>query len=417
MRLPVKYLDRPFWAMYGLLVVVSLIALFSAGSALALKYHSIFFAVSRQMFFLFLGLIAICVLQYMPSKWLRYTGYPLLAFALICLYLMLIPHNPFVVVKGEAARWFNAGFVQFQPSEIAKFSLVLVIADLLSRIQSEEDKKKYFFLTLGVTALTVVPILFGNLSTALLLVGVVFLLWVLAHIPWRFTLGFVGIMFTVMICSYFYVEKAYIQPKKAISEHHPFKRVITWAGRVDAFLDSQTMTEEEYRKDMNGRNYQRSLANAAVVLGGKSPIGVLPGNSKQRDYLPVAYADFIFSIIVEETGFVGAFFLIFLYLAILFRACFVSLRYSDYASVLMMMGLALMITCQALISMAVAVGLGPTTGQPLPLVSAGGTSAVITSLYFGYMFAVAREQNALQTRMDDTDRENQEQIPNITLDL
>ena len=83
----------------------------------------------------------------------------------------------------------------------------------------------------------------------------------------------------------------------------------------------------------------------------------------------------------------------------------------------MMMGLALMITCQALISMAVAVGLGPTTGQPLPLVSAGGTSAVITSLYFGYMFAVAREQNALQTRMDDTDRENQEQIPNITLDL
>ena len=143
---------------------------------------------------------------------------------------------------------------------------------------------------------------------------------------------------------------------------------------------------------------------------------MFPGNSKERDYLPLAFADYIFAIIVEESGIIGAAGLIFLYLAVLFRACNVSSRYSDMPAMLMTMGLALMITCQALISMLVAVGLGPVTGQPLPLISRGGTSVLITSIYFGIMMRVSRQQLALRERVQETISESQEEVPIVTLE-
>ena len=154
----------------------------------------------------------------------------------------------------------------------------------------------------------------------------------------------------------------------------------------------------------------------AIARGGATPLGVLPGNSKERDYLPLAFADYIFAIIVEESGFVGALLVIFLYLAILFRACNVSSRYNDMPAMLMTMGLALMITCQALISMLVAVGLGPVTGQPLPLISRGGTSVLITSIYFGIMMGVSREQITLRQREQKTIEESREDVPIVTLE-
>ena len=130
----------------------------------------------------------------------------------------------------------------------------------------------------------------------------------------------------------------------------------------------------------------------------------------------MAFADYIFAIIVEESGIIGAAGLIFLYLAVLFRACNVSSRYSDMPAMLMTMGLALMITCQALISMLVAVGLGPVTGQPLPLISRGGTSVLITSIYFGIMMSVSREQLVLRERVQETISESQEEVPIVTLE-
>ena len=167
---------------------------------------------------------------------------------------------------------------------------------------------------------------------------------------------------------------------------------------------------------LTDENIQEVYSAVAIARGGASPLGVLPGNSKERDYLPLAFADYIFAIIVEESGVLGAAFLIFIYLAILFRACNVSSRYSDMPAMLMTMGLALMITCQALISMLVAVGLGPVTGQPLPLISRGGTSVLITSVYFGIMMGVSREQKALRERVQETIEESQEEAPIVTLD-
>ena len=132
--------------------------------------------------------------------------------------------------------------------------------------------------------------------------------------------------------------------------------------------------------------------------------------------MPQAFADYIFAIIVEESGIIGAVLLMLLYLAILFRSCLTSSKYADYSAMLMVMGLALMLTCQALVSMMVSVGIGPVTGQPLPMISRGGTSALVTSLYFGIIMCVSREQNELYARQQSTTAESVEQVPDINLD-
>ena len=143
---------------------------------------------------------------------------------------------------------------------------------------------------------------------------------------------------------------------------------------------------------------------------------VLPGNSQERNFLPQAFSDYIFAIIVEESGLIGATFLMLLYLAILFRSCLTSSKYADYAAMLMVMGLALMITCQALVSMMVSVGIGPVTGQPLPMISRGGTSALITSVYFGIILCVAREQNELHARQISATTASEKDVPDIHIE-
>ena len=194
-----------------------------------------------------------------------------------------------------------------------------------------------------------------------------------------------------------------------------FGRAETWVSRIDRKF-AGTSDDKTAPFVITDENRQEAYANVAIARGGKSPFGVLPGNSKERDYLPLAYADYIYAIIVEESGIVGALVVIALYLWLLFRACFISTRYGDYASMLMVMGLALMLTCQALISMLVAVGLGPVTGQPLPLISRGGTSALITSVYFGIMMCVSREQTELRNRQQESIHASQDEVPDIKVE-
>ena len=214
----------------------------------------------------------------------------------------------------------------------------------------------------------------------------------------------------VLCLGYAIVEFGFVRPGRAM--HGPFKRATTWVARIDRHFEHDNASKYV----LTDENIQEVYSSVAIARGGKSPVGVLPGNSKERDYLPLAFADYIFAIFVEESGIAGALFLIFLYLAILFRACNISSRYNDMPAMLMTMGLALMITCQALISMLVAVGLGPVTGQPLPLISRGGTSVLITSIYFGIMMAVSREQKELQNRVNETKEESLEDAPIVTLE-
>ena len=404
-----RYVDKTYWILFGILMIVSIIALFSASSSLAFKQDSALEPVAKHILFIALGAAAAFVIQLLPSKWVRVCAYAGLALSFV---LLLLTFTPLGVEHNGAKRWLRLGGFEFQPSELAKLTLLIVVSDLLSHIRTANDEKKYFFITLAVTAMICLPIFPTNLSTTLLLGGVVFLMFFLARVHIKYWGTTLLVAVGLLIAGYFIVEKYYIEPNREADG--VMKRVTTWVGRVDDLIAEIKTPDEEFT--LNDDNYQRSLSKVAVARGGKSPLGVLPGNSTMRDRLPLAYADYIFAIIVEETGMFGAVGLIFLYLAILFRACLTSSRYADYAAMLMVMGLALMITCQALVSMMVVVGIGPVTGQPLPLISRGGTSVLITGIYFGVIMCVAREQNELHARQQATAEDSRQEVPDIRLD-
>ena len=393
-----------------LLIIVAVVALFSASSTLVYMHHSALGPIGQQLFFIVLGIAAAFLIQFIPTHWVRFGGYGLLLVSALLVYSTMIPGNPLVVTVNGAARWVRIAGFTFQPSEFVKLSLIIVTADQLARIRTEEDKRKYFFRTLAIAAVVTLPVMASNLSTAVLIGLIVFCLWFLARIPWKYTLSVVGIAMVVLALGYSIVEFGFVRPHREM--HGPFKRATTWVSRIDRHFNDDGTSKFE----LNDQNIQEVYAAVAIARGGTSPIGVLPGNSKERDYLPLAFADYIFAIIVEESGIIGTIGLIFLYLAVLFRACNVSSRYSDMPAMLMTMGLALMITCQALISMLVAVGLGPVTGQPLPLISRGGTSVVITSIYFGIMMGVSREQMALRARVNETIANSQDDAPIVSLE-
>ena len=409
-KINLNNIDRTFWALFLTLIAVAIIALFSASSTLVYMHHSALGPIGQQMFFIVLGIAAAFGIQFLPTYWVRLGGYALLVVSTLLVFSTMIPGNPLVVTINGAARWIRIAGITFQPSELAKLSLIIVIADQLARIRTEADKQKYFYRTLIIAAAVMLPIMASNLSTAVLIGLIIFCLWILARIPWKYTLSVLGIAIVVLCLGYAIVEFGFVRPGRAM--HGPFKRATTWVARIDRHFEHDSASKYV----LTDENIQEVYSSVAIARGGKSPLGVLPGNSKERDYLPLAFADYIFAIIVEESGIAGALFLIFLYLAILFRACNISSRYNDMPAMLMTMGLALMITCQALISMLVAVGLGPVTGQPLPLISRGGTSVLITSIYFGIMMAVSREQKELQNRVNETKEESLEDAPIVKLE-
>lgn len=408
-----KYIDRTYWVLFFALIIVAIIALFSASSTLAFQSDggSVLGPIMSQIVFIIAGIALAFCLQFIPSSLIiKIVGYGGFGISVI---LLLLTFTSLGVEINGAKRWLTLCGITFQPSELVKLTLIIVVSDLLSKIKTEQDQKKYFLIVIGITMAICLVIFMSNFSTAVLLGGIIILLAFLArvHIKYWGTL-LLGI-FAILVSVYFIVNKCYIEKGKTIDG--PFERLITQVGRINDMLEENQTSDEEFR--ITDDNYQRSHAKIAIARGGASPLGVLPGNSQQRNILPQAFADYIFAIIVEEWGIIGAIALIFLYLAILFRACLTSSRYSDYAAMLMVMGLALMITCQALISMMVSVGIGPVTGQPLPMISRGGTSALITSIYFGIIMSVSREQTSRRAKQQAAIEESiEEDIPEIHFD-
>lgn len=410
-REQMKYVDRTYWVLFFLLIIVAIIALFSASSALAFKEgNSVLTPIGSQFAFILIGLALAFIIQFFPSRIITALfGYILLAISFI---FLLLTFTPLGVEINGATRWLKIAGVVFQPSELVKLSLIIVASNLFSKITNKQDEKKYFFIVITVTLILCVIIFLGNLSTAVLLGGIIILLAYLARIHIKYWGTLVLIIGTILVSTYFIVDRCFIDKGKTIDE--PFDRLITQVNRINDMIDENQNPDAEFI--INDDNYQRSHAKIAIARGGASPLGVLPGNSEQKDILPQAFSDYIFAIIVEEWGLFGAVILIFLYLAILFRACFTSSRYSDYSSMLMVMGLALMLTCQALVSMMVSVGIGPVTGQPLPMISRGGTSVLITSLYFGIIMSVSREQTLRRAEQQAVKEESLEEVPDIEFD-
>lgn len=411
-RQQIPYIDRTYWVLFFALIIVAIITLFSASSTLAFQSDggSVLGPIMSQIVFIIAGVALAFCLQFIPSsliiKIVGYGGF------VISVILLLLTFTSLGVEINGAKRWLTLLGITFQPSELVKLTLIIIASDLLSKIKTEQDQKKYFLIVIGITMAICLIIFMSNFSTAVLLGGIIILLAFLARVHIKYWGTLLVSIFAILVSVYFIVNKCYIEKERSIDG--PFERLVTQVGRINDMLEENQISDEEFR--ITDDNYQRSHAKIAIARGGASPLGVLPGNSQQRNILPQAFADYIFAIIVEEWGIIGAIALIFLYLAILFRACLTSSRYSDYAAMLMVMGLALMITCQALISMMVSVGIGPVTGQPLPMISRGGTSALITSIYFGIIMSVSREQTQRRAKQQAIIEESMEEVPNINFD-
>lgn len=369
--------DTIIWVVYALLCFVSVLEMYSASSTLAYKAATHTAPVMQHIRFLLGGAILAVVVQFIPGQYIRFFAYAGLAISTVLLLLV-----PFIgVSENDSARWIEIMGIRFQPSEIAKLSVVIVCADLLARIKDKNDEKtiyRWIMLAVGIQCALIVT---ANLSTALLLFGVVMVMMFVGNISFKriavplVVLGACGVMgyFTVKAVPYDNMPS-------------PFRRAYTWVGRIDRFLTPET---EESKYIITDENRQEQHSQIAIARSGM--IGCLPGNSVERDFLPLAYADYIFSIIVEELGLIGAVFVIGFYLILLFRAGMIAAKTRSVYAAMAVIGLSLMIVVQAFISMGVAVNLGPVTGQPLPLISRGGTSILITSLYFGIILGISRE--------------------------
>ena len=408
-----RHVDKTFLALYIILLIFSVVALFSSSSSIINQSiaagHGPLKPILAQIGYLFGGFVIAYSLQFLPSKYYSKIGYVIFAVGLVMLFLNLCGVG---LTLNGATRWIRVGGFTIQSSEVAKLGLIIVSTDLLIRIKDKETHNKYFLIVMSLTMVTCFMIMVGNLSTAILLGVVMILIMFMGRVNWLWLLLLIVVVLSLLFGGFYYVKTQYVDKHREM--HGIMSRAVTWVNRIDGKLVELKTDDNEIK--LTDDNYQSTLARVAVARGGKSPFGVLPGNSLERYYLPLANADYIFAIIVEEYGIFGAFVLCFLYLAILFRCCLTSSKYTDYSAQLLVMGLGVMITTQALLSMMVAVGIVPVTGQPLPLITKGGTSAIITSLYFGMMLGVSRQQHTVMTEAQEAIKESKENVPTIEVE-
>jgi cell division protein FtsW len=294
--------------------------------------------------------------------------------------------------------------MKFQPSEIAKGALVLATAQILSAMQTEKGADQHAFKYILVVCAFIIPlILVENFSTAFLLCVVIFLMMVLGRVPMQQLgklLGVVvlfGVVLFVLImavgtdhsqdvASQTLTEEVVNQPKEEPGVFSKvFHRFDTWKARIAKFADKRQLTPAEVDLDKDGQT-----AHANIAIASSNVVGKGPGNSVERDFLSQAFSDFIYAIIIEEMGIVGAVAVAFLYIVLLIRTGRIVNRCENNFPAFLAMGLALLLVIQALFNMCVAVGLAPVTGQPLPLISKGGTSTMINCIYVGVILSISR---------------------------
>lgn len=369
--------DLVIWAIYFLLCMISLIEVYSAGSSLSYKSGDFMAPLFKQAIFLGIGTAVVWVIHSIPCRFFKLgvVLYPISIFLLILTLIIGAKEN-------DGARWLNFG-IKFQPSEIAKGALVLFVALILSFGQTEKGAdKRAMKIILFATCLTCALIVTENLSTAALLFATVFVMMFIGRVPTKQLGKIVGVCLLGVVLLATIVT---ILPKEQLDESKLLHRASTWVDRVkDHTSDKETMSDTIFLRD------HAQEARAKIAIASSNMIGKMPGNSEQRDHLAQAYSDFIYAIIIEEMGVLGAVFVAFLYIILLFRAGRIASMCERNFPAYLTMGLAILLVIQAMVNMLVAVGLIPITGQPLPLISRGGTSTIINSVYFGMILSVSR---------------------------
>lgn len=371
--------DRVIWIIFMFLCLISVIEVFSATSTIAYKNANFWAPIVRHTSFLLGGFILILLLHNIPSKF-----FPIIILLLPVSILMLLI-TPFIGVSAnDAHRWLEIFGIQFQPSEFAKLSSIVFIAFMLSKRNkfTEDQIFKYILIGVGITCILILP---ENFSTAIMLFGVCFLMMFIGQLPIKKLFKLSG---ALIIAGGVFLAMLLFTPE-SIAKYLP-DRFTTWQGRIERFVNSNDEAEslDGGTFKVTDENYQVVHAKIAIARGGL--FGQMPGHGQQRDFLPQAYSDFIYAIIIEEMGFIGGMFVLFLYVILLVRVGMIARKCEKPFQKYLVLGCGLLLVIQAFANMAVAVDLIPVTGQPMPLVSRGGTSTMISCIYFGIILSVSR---------------------------
>lgn len=394
--------DKVIWMVFFFLCIVSVVEVFSASSELTYKGGNYLAPMFKHIGILFVGVLLMVVTLNIQCKYFKIATPFLLALSVLTLlWVQVAGHS-----TNDASRWLSLFGIQFQPSEIAKGALVLATAQILSATQTDKGAEpramKYIF---GMAAPIVGLIMLENLSTAALLCVVIFLMMFVGRVPNRQMGRLVAgvVIFMVAVVSFVMIvghdteddpaqqqtlTEVVDKDGKHVEEKQEgglFHRFDTWKSRIDKFLDHKEISPNEVDLDKDAQTAHANIAIATCNIIGKGP-----GNSVERDFLSQAFSDFIYAIIIEETGIEGAFFVALLYIILLFRTGRIANRCENNFPAFLAMGLALLLVTQALFNMCVAVGLAPVTGQPLPLISKGGTSSIINCIYIGVILSISR---------------------------
>lgn len=386
--------DKVIWAAVVVLALVSLLVVYSSTGSLAYRLsksnESYLF---KQVVFIGIGIMIIYFLHKV-----NYKLYSQIARVLFLLSIPLLVYTLFFGVRlNEGSRWIKLPIIQMtvQTSDLAKLALFMYMSRLLSKKQDTIKDFKTGFLPVvipvGLICLLIAP---ANLSTALLIGATSMLIMFIGRVSIKHILLIVGVaMIPVLIL----ISMAVIHHKqnngeivKAEAHSKLFGRVSTWVNRVENFMYGGADADDE-------DNYQVNQAKIAIAKGGWMGMG--PGNSEQRNFLPHPYSDFIFAIIIEEYGLVGGMFITFIYLVFLFRCIRIFKRCPYAFGAFLALALSFTLVIQALANMAVNVNLFPVTGVTLPLVSMGGSSFIFTCIAIGIILSVASNVEKLEGNM------------------
>lgn len=403
-KAPLPKADKYIWAIYIAILVISVIELYSASSR-EVTASNVFGPLIRHCEMLGLGMVFTIALSRMHYRWLI----PITPiFVLITLLLGF-----YVLFKGDiingARRSTTLMGIAIQPAELLKLSVVLIIALVMSK-----NKLKMGVKTRGVIISAAFVLLCGGLlfsqglTNTLLLMGISFAMMLIAGVEWK-KFGIVLLAYAVLGGGAFILkheskpeyseaEWTHIQEtgKNFAGEETTIARSGTQKNRIAQWLGNDSVPK--YDEVITSKNRQEQYSYMAQANGGI--IGQLPGNSRETARLPLAFSDYIFAIVVEDWGLLGGLGLLALYLWLLARAGAIASRCSRAFPALLVLGMAVLIVLQALFHMAIVTGVFPVSGQPLPLISKGGSSILATSIAFGIMLSVSRFAVQTDSRKD-----------------
>lgn len=380
--------DKVIWALTGLLAVFSFLPVYSASSNLAYLYGdgSTFPYLMNHFIYLFLGFVIMFFVHKVPYQYFR--GLSVLGIPLLIVLLIYTLSQGTTIDGANASRWINIPFLNktFQTSTLASVVLLTYVAKYMAKIKDKEYNFKQTILPLwlpvGVILMLILP---ANFSTTAIIFSMVILLVFIGgySIKYLGAILLTGILFLSL----------FVLTAKAVPGLFP-NRVDTWISRIENFSNDE-VTEADY---------QIENARIAIASGGITGVGI--GKSVQRNFLPQSSSDFIYAIIVEEMGLIGAFGVMLVYLLLLFRIIIVATKANTIFGRLLVVGVGLPIIFQALVNMAVAVELFPVTGQTLPLVSSGGSSIWMTCLALGMVLSVSARREAEIKKLEEEREED-----------